>query len=58
MPVRLKGSDEDYLPEVERRFLFDDTAVLEQQQANKTGNGGQTVAKELFKSEQVRQLLI
>ena len=55
MPVKLKANDEDYLPDVERRFLFDDTAVLEQQQAHKSGTGPATAAKELFKSEQVSQ---
>lgn len=52
MPTKLKPGDEDFLPEVERRFLFDDAAVLEYQQANKSGSSPAT-AKDLFKSEQV-----
>ena len=50
MPVKLKPADEDFIPEVPRRFLFDDAAVQEQQQASKSGVA--TAAKELFKSEQ------
>lgn len=52
MPVKLKSAEEEYLPDVERRFLFDDVAVQEQQ-AHKAGSGPNTVAKELFKSDQV-----
>lgn len=52
MPVKLKQTDEDYLPDVERRFLFDDAAVIEYQQANKSGSSPAT-GKDLFKSEQV-----
>lgn len=52
MPVKLKPTDEDYLPQVERRFLFDDAAVQEHQQAHKSGSGP-TTAKELFKTDQV-----
>ena len=51
--MKSKPTDDDGLAEVERRFLFDDAAVLEQQAANKSGAAGPLSAKELFKLEQV-----